>query len=312
MIINGVDVSNLKHPEHGTPAKVAPLVKGRVVHIDADFLAYMVSYAEDTSILQMQENCDTMIEKMRLMSGAEKTMLHLTPKGSDKGDRYNIALQKEYQGNRKDKPKPKFLHMIREYMHKERGAVLCVDCEADDSMATYQYNAIKEGKQHLSVIATKDKDLTMVPGLQVNWDTGEMTDTKDDPFGWITLDTSKTTKKVRGRGWKYFWAQLLMGDGADNIQGIPKVIHDDYTGGKLKSCGPVLTYDIISPVRNNSEAFTLVKQLFKDTGKALPYTNWRDGTPVNWKDVLVSEMKLLWMRRTKDQNDVLHWLKETT
>lgn len=312
MIINGIDLSGLSHPKQDAPPTIAKLVPGRVVHIDADFLAYMVSYAEDVSILEMQENCDTMVEKMRLMSGAEKTMLHLTPKGSDKGDRYNIALLKEYQGNRKDKPKPKFLHMIREYMHKERGAILCTDCEADDSMATYQYEQIRNGTPHLSVIATKDKDLTMVPGLQVNWDTGEMTDTKDDPFGWIMLDDTKSTKKVRGRGWKYFWAQLLMGDGADNIQGIPKVIHPDYTGGKLKSCGPVLTYDIISPVRNNSEAFKLIKQLFQDTGKAVGYVDWRDGTPVDWKKVMVSEMKLLWMRRNKDQNDVLQWLKETT
>lgn len=310
MIVNGIDLSNLKHSEHMNivPAKQVP---GRVVHIDADFLAYMVSYDENNSILDMQSNCDTMIEKMRLMSGAEKTMLHLTPKGSNKGERYDIAMLKEYQGNRKNKPKPKYLHMIREFMHKERGAILCADIEADDSMAIYQYTAIKEGNQNLSVIATKDKDLAMVSGLQVNWDTGELTDTKDDPFGYITLDDSKSQKKIRGRGWKYFWAQLLMGDPADNIAGLPKCTHPDYTDGKLKSCGPVLTFDIINPIKTNKEAFEVVTDLFRRTGKELGFKNWRDDSPITYKQALVSEMQLLWMRREKDKNDVLRWLKET-
>jgi len=169
----GIDLTKLKHEE---PNKflIAPPVRGRTVHIDADFLAYQVSYDDEKTFSEMKSNCDTAIEKIRLMSGAEHVKLHLTPSNSNKGMRYEIALLKEYQANRKDKIKPKFLGAMREWMHKERGGVLYMNCEADDGMSMAQYKAIQEGTPELSIIATKDKDLCMVPGLQVNWDTGEV------------------------------------------------------------------------------------------------------------------------------------------
>ena len=163
------------------------------------------------------------------------------------------------------------------------------------------------------IIATKDKDLCMVPGLQINWDSGEITNS--DNWGWINLEgkvskNKQTTYKVRGRGWKYFWAQLLMGDTADNIQGLPWCVHDDYTGGSAKRIGAVLTFNILNPITSNADAWKVVQKLFKNCAKHKPFTDYRDGSEVSWKDVLVSEMKLLWMRRTEDENDVIDWIKE--
>ena len=311
----GVNLSELPS-QNGGAIKPAPLVHGRVAHIDADFLAYMVAYKEDLSISEMHHNINVIIEKLRLMSGAETVKLHLTPSGSTKGNRDAIALQKEYQGSRKNRERPEMLHAIRDYMHKELGAILCPYYEADDSMAMYQTKAITDGTPELSVIISKDKDLAIVPGLQMNWDTGEMTDTGEDPFGWIEIQLmgkAKKTKKVKGRGWKFFWAQLLMGDSADDIVGLPKCIHDDFTKGKLKPCGPVLTYNILENITNNKDAFELAKELFKATGEKLPYKDYRDpeGVDVPYSTILISEMKLLWMRRHADENDVLKWLKET-
>lgn len=306
---DGINLDDL--PPDALPEKVIPpMVPGRVCHIDADFLAYQVSYDDEKTVSEMRENCDTAIETMRLMSGSETVVLHLTPKGSDKGGRYEIALQKEYQGNRKDKPKPKFLHAMREWMHQERSALLHMNCEADDGMSIAQYKAISEGNRHLSIIATKDKDLTMVPGLMLDWDTGEITDTEDD-FGWIHLKEGKS-KKVVGRGWKFFWAQMLMGDTADNIQGLPKVHMKEFLpSGKPKACGPVMTYDLLSTVSTNKEAFQLVRDLYKMHGQAEGYTDWRDGTPVEWGKVFQSEAQLIWMRRSAESSDVLYWMKES-
>lgn len=308
----GINTDKLKHtapPE----VHVLPTVKGRTVHIDADFLAYQVSHDDEKTFAEMQHNCDISVEKMRLMSGSQHVALHLTPKGSDKGGRYDIALLKEYQGNRKDKKKPKFLHVMREWMHKERGAVLHMHCEADDGMATAQYAAIADGKAGLSVIATKDKDLCMVPGLQLNWDTGELTNTDND-YGYTMLvvsDNKSKTKKIKGRGWKYFWAQMLTGDTADNIQGLPKVCDPAWCPtGKYKAVGPVLANDILAPIFTNQEAFCVVRDLYKQYGEKVGFVNYRDGTHVRWQDAFLSEAKLLWMRREEDENDVLKWMEK--
>ena len=72
MIVNGIDLSQVKE-KHSGP-KLPEQVKGRVLHIDADFLAYMMSYEKVGNIIpfeDMQFNCSGAIEKMRLMAGAQ-------------------------------------------------------------------------------------------------------------------------------------------------------------------------------------------------------------------------------------------------
>lgn len=317
MIIDGVDLSTL---EHDVPKDIVapPMVKGRVAHIDADFLAYQVSAVpkgEERTLAQMKHKHDMAVERIRLMAGAEKTILHLTPKQADedlyKGGRYNAAIQREYQGNRKNKEKPKLLHVVRNWMHEERGAMMHYDIEADDGMAIAQYDAIKSGNRDKSIIATADKDLLMVPGLMLDWNNYSITDTdENDHFGFLTLDSSKTTKKLKGRGWKFFWAQMLMGDTADNIQGLPLVCDPRFLKGKPKACGPVMAYDLLNDVKTNREAFELVRDLYKFCGEHCGYVNYRDQSPVEYGDVFMSEAQLLWMRRKHDISDALDWLQE--
>lgn len=307
-LFKGIDLAAMSHE----PEKLVmpDKVPNRVCHIDADFLAYQVTYDDEKALSEMKHNWDVSVEKMRLMSGSETVKLHLTPTGSDKGGRYDIAMLKEYQGNRKDKPKPKFLNIIREWAHKERAAILHMNCEADDGMSIAQYKAIAEGNRNLSIIATKDKDLTMVPGLMLDWDTGEITDCVDS-FGYIMLDDYKSQKKIRGRGWKYFWAQMLTGDQADNISGLPKVYLPQYlTTGKPKPCGPVMAYDILLDATTNKQAFELVKSLYQACGKHQGFTNYRDGSTIKWGQAFLSEAQLLWMRRDVNMNDVAKWLIE--
>lgn len=289
---------------------IRDIVPGRVLHIDADFLAYQVSAHDDVSISEMKNNCDTMILRLKLMSGADKTILHLTPKGSNKGFRFDVAVLKEYQGNRKDKPKPAYLHVIREWMHRERGAILHENAEADDGLATAQYKAIAEGNKQLSIIGTKDKDLLQVPGLMLDWDTGDISDITED-YGHIQLvQKGSGAKKVTGRGWKFFWAQVLMGDTADNISGLPLCCDPAFCKSKPKKVGPVLTFDILEPIETNWEAYQKVKSLYQMYGEQIGFVNWRDQSKVSWQQALSSEMMLLWMRRCEDPADVINWLLE--
>lgn len=321
-------------------------VPGRVAHLDADFLAYIVTAEkkEEDGTKSLDACLDHLrdaIESFRLMAGAEKVMLHITPKGSTKGNRYNIALLKEYQGNRKDKPKPRHLHLVRDYMEKHMGAVAHYDCEADDGMAAAQYAAIARGEKDLSIIVTKDKDLRMVPGLHLDWDSGEIEDI--DPVGYVTLKELKSGKKVHGGGALFFFAQLLRGDTADNISGLP-VIHRDINNALYptkgvtdalavlrdpnstekkkiaaakvinershKACGDTGAYELLKDVKTLPEAFRIVSTLFKYLEKTDTLKNYRDGQPITWLQALMSEAKLLWMRRVPDENDVVFFFRD--
>lgn len=339
-VINGIDLDGLGSmvEEVAYPDEVP----GRTVHIDADFLAYQCSYereGEDKSLEDMLHNVDVATEHLRRLAAAERAIMHLTPNGSNKGGRYDIALQKEYQGNRKDEEKkPRYLHVIREFMHKDRGALMHMDCEADDGMSIAQYKAIASGNAHLSIIASKDKDLGMVPGLHLEWDTGSIVNA--DTFGSIWIDEKG---KLRGLGQKFFWAQMLMGDTADNIQGLPKVpasvmnkisptkavtaaletLRDPSASPakrekaqatlldrKPGACGPATAFKILENINDHRSAFSVVKALYEQCSKIHTFLDYRTGKPVKWQDVFKSEAMLLWMRRDNDNDDVFNWMRE--
>lgn len=305
MIVNGIDLSQLEAQTSSDPATVP----GRVVQIDGDFAAYMVAFDKDRSIDDMKKILDMILERLRVKAGAESMVIHLTPKESTKGNRYEQAMLREYQAIRAGKVKPRYLHIIRAYMADHYNGIQHVNCEADDGMSMAQYKAVAKGERHLSIIATKDKDLAMVPGLALDWSTGEITDTKDD-YGYIEL-VAKSTKKIKGRGWKLFWAQMLTGDTADNISGLPLVTDLKYLPrGKDKPCGPVLAYEILSPLQTNKEAFIAVRDLYKSYSDKHGFKNWRTGEPITAGEAFLSEAKLLWMRRNDNDDDVVEWMKE--
>lgn len=341
MIINGIDLDGLAHdaeliyfPEQ---------VKGRTVHIDADFLAYQCTFekkGEYKSYEDMQHNAEQAVDTLRSLAAAEFVHLHLTPSTSNKGGRYGLAIQKPYQGNRVDKPKPRYLGIMREWLAKRYTGTLHQFCEADDGMSSAQYKAIKEGNRDLSIIASKDKDLSMVPGLHVDWDTGEIVDAGD--FGTVWHDTAKN--KLKGFGQKFFWAQMLTGDTADNIQGLPAVTApylnvikptkdiekaqailqspNSNPAQKAKAlltlstrkpgaCGPATAIRLLEDMTNHKRAFSFVKELYQDYGKQVGFKHYSDGRDIPWGNVLVSEAQLLWMRiEPHNENCVLAFMKE--
>jgi len=334
----GVDASKLSgHAlEEADYPETTP---GRVLHIDGDFLAYQVSADDSKSIDSMMHNHDVAVETLRLLAGAESTLSHITASHGDKGNRFNIAIQKEYQGNRKGKAKPKHLHTIKSWMETKRGALSHVVQEADDGLCQANWNSRND--PGLSVLVSKDKDLQMCQGMHLDWDTGELEYIAG--YGYVELDRSKSSPKITGKGNAYFWAQMLTGDAADNIQGLPllpgsvlnavkptkditkaiAVLRDpDSTskarqsaqktleGRKPGACGPVIAYELLQRVKNDREAFSLVKTLYEKYGEDVGFKHWNTGEGIPWQKVFVSEAKLLWMRRLQDENDVLYYFKE--
>jgi len=275
-----------------------------------------------------------------LMAGAESYVLHLT--GADKGGRYDLATVKEYQANRKGKAKPKHLASLREYV---RGLPECLfheHQEADDGMAQGNYAAFKAGTPDLSVICSADKDLKMCSGWHLDQQTGELKYV--DGYGEIELTEGKS-KKIKGYGTSFFWAQLLMGDTADNIPGLPKLGCDtqiryagfhtkaieklldtcscgdadkeDAAAAKLqqlkpKACGAVAAWHILGDAVDDQDAFTRVVQCYKDyygegVVKYKDYNGIEHDTTAG--GMLVEQMHLLWMRRVQGTGDIMDFVK---
>ncbi len=350
MNIQGIDLAGLAHDAETVdyPAQVP----GRTVHIDADFLAYQVTAekadgSDDKTYEDMKHNAEVAVEAIRGLAAAEHVHLHLTPSTSNKGGRYEQALLKPYQGNREDKPKPKYLGIMREWLVKRYAGTLHQFCEADDGMSSSQYAALKRGEGHLSIIASKDKDLRMVPGLQLDWDTGAISGTEfDDEFGHVELVERRTAggtvvKQLKGFGQKFFWAQMLIGDTADNISGLPAipghvmnfikptqeitkaldVVADaeaseekrDKARAKLSArkeglCGPVTAILILDMMQDARTAFFTTKGLYKRYGETTGFKHHTTGETVPWGQAFASEGKLLWMRENAhEENCVLDY-----
>ena len=213
-------------------------------------------------------------------------------------------------------------------------------------MAQANYEAIAQGRSNLSVIVSKDKDLRMVPGLHYDFDT-EQVISVGDPFGCLWIDSSKSSKTLKGWGTKFFWAQCLMGDTADNIQGAPFVTQGYLAAmgrpdgevkkletqlqkartperrdavsemlmtswARLKKMGPILTFDLLADCNNDIECYKRVKTIFVDLADSPGYDfiDYKHGGACTGTQALFGDMLLLWMRRKPDAMDVLHWLKE--
>lgn len=114
--------------------------------------------------------------------------------------RYRVATIQEYKGNRVQE-KPLWFDELRQYVIDHHGATVSEGQEADDDIGIAQWAA----KDRSTCIVSLDKDMRNIPGH--HWHPLKQ------EYSYITLAEAN----------KNFWTQVLTGDTADNIRGIPKV-----------------------------------------------------------------------------------------
>ncbi len=165
-------------------------------------------------------------------TGADDKRLFLT---GDRNFRSKVAVTFPYKGNRK-MAKPVHYPFIRDTMVKEYGALIVNEEEADDMLGICQDDS--------TVIATIDKDLLMIPGRHYNINTGSKLIATDP--GEIKLDNGNLT----GYGYKWFCAQMLLGDPTDNIKCI-------------KGMGCVGTYKELIKVTDPMEMWETVERQYQ-------------------------------------------------
>lgn len=231
-----------------------PKVDTRTMLLDGDGCCYTAAanvVRETTAVKRLKEAILTHMYR----ASCDNAVVHLTPSGCFKNGRHLLNTAKPYQANRAGtKNKPRHLEYLRSQavadiiMHDcpEIKIYLHWDIEADDALVIDHY------KHPDWILVSPDKDLLLSPYPQYIVDDGKIEAlVEGDTFGWIDrkhwfTPRGVATSKMVGKGTKFFMAQLLMGDTADNVKGINR-LH-----GKL--CGEVTTYEVLKDITTADEA----------------------------------------------------------
>jgi hypothetical protein len=252
-----------------------PKVPGRVVLIDGDILAYHCGFDNEQPLEEAFDVAKNEIQSIMNFCRAEDYKIALT--GTYKGGRYEIATVKPYQQHRGKSKKPINVQPLKELFAKELGGVF-TDEEADDLLTQWQNEA---GCNDSTIIWSTDKDLKICDG----WHYTPKGLEEVHGYGYCYYEKSK----VKGFGKSFFFHQLLMGDTADNIPGLPKLFG--------KQCGAKRTFDYLSEAKTELEALDLCINAY--------YDFYED----DWLEMMLEQGRLLWMRR-KPYEDVLEYFKE--
>lgn len=188
-------------------------IPGRVLLVDGDALCYTCAGNDDTEPGQARINVIERLRKAAASCRAESVRVLVTARGSHKGHRYAIAKVKPYQGQRDGGRRPKnweYLRRLVEAGLNEYPTEVTAVAEADDLFSKYSYEL---GPENV-VIHTQDKDMRMVPGWHLTWD--------DMGLVYVAPGTWELRFGDKTYGRKWFWLQMLHGDAADNIPGLPE------------------------------------------------------------------------------------------
>lgn len=230
--------------------------------------------------LSDSEWINNQINRRRKLAGEE-------PREFVKGIRYGFAKTKPYKGTRNN-PKPYHFYNIITYLMSEYDTCISEEgLEADDMMC------IEQSKRDDTIICSRDKDLRICEGWHYSWECGgqrAIGPDKTDRVGWLVCDdhllpSGKVKKKYYGYGLKFFFFQMICGDTADNIPGLPKK-------------GAAAAYKLLDPMEKPSEMFAAVQALYKEVmgDKA--------------KEYFFEQANLLWMRTEKGQDFVTNLVRK--
>lgn len=174
--------------------------------IDRGFKSCVFALNQILGRIKRDTNCDDYIV---LLSSRERSSF-----------RYNIAKIKPYKGHRP--PKPKYYDEMYDHIVYNHPCLISRKSrEVDDELGIIQTSGKHPHthKEVQTIICTSDKDLLQIPGLQYGLDNKKVFNV--DRTGKLVLLQKNKQLQIKGTGLKWFYAQMLLGDSADNIPGIP-------------------------------------------------------------------------------------------
>jgi hypothetical protein len=258
--------------------------------IDGDIIRYEVGFGAETMAKSMGgpdatpswEMVDAFLEarisEILLSTKATSYQLYVT---EGKTFRFALAKSRPYKGQRIEK-KPWHFGNLTAHMVNVLGAQAVQQLEADDRLAI---DHLTSGGQ--TVLCSRDKDLRQVPGLFYSWELGHQPAYGPkliDPLGELILKEGKGKQppKLTGCGYRFFCAQMIMGDSTDNIPGLP-------------GYGPVAAYELLHDMPTAEQCAVAVQTLYEEEGMGEDYLLEQgrlcwitrrlhpDGSPVLWE-----------------------------
>ena len=306
-----MDISSIAAIAAEEAPVVRQIVKGRVLQDDTDFHCYSAAANIDDSAASNFKHLLNIIESKRILAGAEYVNCHLTL--GLKSGRSQMATVLPYQENRSNRDpaigeRVKLLrNMLANHKTKILTPVVNLYKEADDSLASYQLQQIEEHGYNSSIIGSGDKDLWMVHGLHSDQKTGEVW--KGDGYGETRYKNVGNVKpKLVGKGTSWFFHQLIMGDKADNIPGLPKLTGEymniylptkKYNPNRADAaCGEAKAVAVLVGVTSAVEACKRTWEIYKAF-----YGNRAE-------EMFMEQSYLLWMQRDSKLLDVQKYYNE--
>lgn len=281
-------------------------IANRIGLIDADCVAYWAAAGCDdmpvqAALRKVKDRMESICDQLQ----TDEIRCYLTGKNNFRDD---IATYQIYKGNRYDKdgnrikPQPKWLSACRLLLITDFAAELVGGQEADDALGIAQMKCNADPEWE-SIISSIDKDLRIIPGLHHDMTSGYIESM--DEFGYLEIDAKK---KVRGGGLMFFYAQLLMGDTADWIPGLPKVTQEmknEFEGVKrLGGCGQKAAYAVLHDAETEWDLYERVLFCYSSywNGDRF-YVNWRTNQEVypEPEQMLREQGRLLWMRHKEGE-----------
>lgn len=269
-----------------------PVVPHRTLLVDGDGLAYYCAGNDDTDAGEARTRLVDKVKSAARTVGAEHIVVLLTAGGSHKGHRYAIARVKPYQGQRSNSKRPKNWQALRDFMTsgdfpftKESTAV----AEADDLFGWWAYNYPDD-----VVIYTQDKDMRMLPGWHLDWVSHRMHKVEysltasRDALRMFNVQVHDSEFNEKQYGPKWFWLQMLHGDTADNIPGLPKYQASkgvfkpvgEVTAGKLINVAPTAVDSVVGAYKSYYGERWLVEMMEQAC------LLWMRRNPTMWDDCI--------------------------
>ena len=231
--------------------------------IDADILRYEVGYSAKvkwcgTHEVDEEPPADFVVQEffnkinyIKQMTESDNYELYLTDIDQI-GHRYFVAESKPYKGQRGDKRPWHFKNLTA--LCRGLGAIEVSGIEADDAIATRHCGGHGE-----TIVCSRDKDFKQLPGWLFSWELG-----RQPRFG---------PKEITPyQGFEFFCRQMIEGDQADNIPGLPN-------HGKRASDKAVA--DCLSPL----ELLEALQDLYRKVKGPM------------WMDYFEEQATLLWLQR---------------
>ncbi len=263
--------------------------------IDGDVLRYEIGFAAETGwqgenippFDYVAELLDSRIANICAIVGAtSEPIIYLTGKTNFRND---IAKKQKY----KERPsiKPWHYQNLSAYLLGQYNCIVSEGMEADDLMSIEQTKSNEDHSipekaplQARTIICTRDKDLRQVEGWHYGWELGAQPQFGPElvgTVGYIRLNARRDS--IKGCGYLFFLAQLLIGDRVDTVPGLP-------------GCGAVKAFKILDGCVGIDDGIRRVIEAYR--------AFYGD----DWEKELLEQGQLLWMTRKLEENgDPVLW-----